>query len=239
MPLFQRIVRGLDFTQNSTTLQVITKASHYVIQPGEEYSSTWHVEGFPSECIIASGIYYYSTDGFLADPALLFRKPLDDSPSMDEPNHKKIGFVGTPQGRGIVFDNIRLQHKVKNLKNSREQSTKVGVRKILCFWLVDPSKRIVSTRDVPFQKWDDIKIEVAIALCIINKKFGRGIRVDGILPVELLVHIMSFVKWGFGKKEAEVHRDKSMRERRFYVDNNNIEWERVVDYATGTDGEEE
>jgi hypothetical protein len=43
----------------------------------------------------------------------------------------------TPMGRCLVFGN-HLQHKVRGLEN---ESDEVGVRKILCFFLVDPDHR--------------------------------------------------------------------------------------------------
>lgn len=42
--------------------------------------------------------------------------------------------VDTPAGRCLAFSN-EFQHKVKAMKNT---SDKVGTRKILCFFLVDP-----------------------------------------------------------------------------------------------------
>lgn len=43
----------------------------------------------------------------------------------------------TPAGRCLVFAN-HLQHKVREMHN---KSNEVGVRKILCFFLVDPDHR--------------------------------------------------------------------------------------------------
>jgi len=45
--------------------------------------------------------------------------------------------VETPMDRCLVFENS-LQHKVKEMHN---KSSKVVVRKILCFFLVDPNVR--------------------------------------------------------------------------------------------------
>jgi hypothetical protein len=45
--------------------------------------------------------------------------------------------VDTPAGRCLVFTN-EMQHKVKSMTN---ESEKVGVRKILCFFLVNPDVR--------------------------------------------------------------------------------------------------
>lgn len=60
-------------------LQVIVKAANYVLQPGESYEGSWHVEGMPHEHIVASGIYYYSTTPNLSRSALVFREMRNNS----------------------------------------------------------------------------------------------------------------------------------------------------------------
>ncbi len=44
----------------------------------------------------------------------------------------------TPMGRCLVFGN-HLQHKVRDMKN--KSADQVGLRKILCFFLIDPDHR--------------------------------------------------------------------------------------------------
>ncbi len=91
-----------------------------------------------------------------------------------------LGEIQTLTGRIIVWDNVELQHKVGRLtvgvsgnevkerkKKGREPkkgkldaieaSTSQpdlpsGIRKILCFFLVSPDQRIVSTKIVPVQQ---------------------------------------------------------------------------------------
>jgi hypothetical protein len=46
--------------------------------------------------------------------------------------------VDTPEGRCLVFAN-HLQHRVKKFFNAAK--SEMGVRKILCFFLVDPAVR--------------------------------------------------------------------------------------------------
>jgi hypothetical protein len=55
-------------------VQVIVKAANYVLQPGQEYEGSWHVEGMRHEKIVASGIYYYSTTPNLPETCLAFRE---------------------------------------------------------------------------------------------------------------------------------------------------------------------
>ncbi|KAI9355644.1 hypothetical protein DFJ73DRAFT_824544 [Zopfochytrium polystomum] len=55
-------------------LQVIVKAANYILEPGQHYSGTWHVEGEPHEKIIASAIYYYASSAGIEDMGLAFRR---------------------------------------------------------------------------------------------------------------------------------------------------------------------
>lgn len=64
-----------------------------------------------------------------------------------------LGSAATPAGRCLAFPNI-LQHRVGPFRLMDE--TRPGHRKILAFFLVDPSEKIVSTSDVPPQQpWSD------------------------------------------------------------------------------------
>ncbi|KAL4255807.1 Protein of unknown function DUF4246 [Pleurotus pulmonarius] len=71
-------------------LKVIVKAANYVLQPGQEYVGTWHMEGMPHEQIVASAIYYYQADPEINDQGLSFRRRRaeDDFPSMEEYRHE-------------------------------------------------------------------------------------------------------------------------------------------------------
>ena len=60
-----------------------------------------------------------------------------------------LGSVSTVQGRALAWPNT-LQHCVSGF--SLADASKPGFRKILVFWLVDPTKRIVSTSIVPPQQ---------------------------------------------------------------------------------------
>eukprot|EP01088_Endostelium_zonatum_P004025 TRINITY_DN1522_c0_g2_i1.p1 TRINITY_DN1522_c0_g2~~TRINITY_DN1522_c0_g2_i1.p1 ORF type:complete len:633 (-),score=168.83 TRINITY_DN1522_c0_g2_i1:31-1929(-) len=240
LPLIKSVVektRPIKFDEQEVNLQVITKAANYILKPGEKYKGSWHVEGVPQEHIIASGIYYYSIDKSLKpDATLLFRARRQNETdyaargeaAQDEPFSINLGYVPTTQGRGVAFENLYLQHKVRGMKNNGDET---GTRKILCFFVVDPKNRIVSTRDVPEQRWDKVKKETGYALCMVNKRLGEGVREGGYLPVEILERIMRWAKWGFTKEEAEEHRRKLMHERKYFVGLNNEVWERRFSFC--------
>jgi hypothetical protein len=183
LPLYEEI---LSCSLRSQTLQVIVKAAYYFIPPGENYEGeltslslfhlsrlpslplgSWHVEGMSHENIVASGIYYISASDNIDKNYLEFRTLNDEKMYYDETHRageeielvEEIGVVETSPGKILVWDND-LQHKVGPLAVSTVEST-AGIRKILCFFLVSPKKRIVSTKIVPEQQ-SLIPLEVAM-----------------------------------------------------------------------------
>jgi hypothetical protein len=70
-------------------IKVIVKAATYILQPGEEYAGTWHLEGMPHERVVASAIYYYERDPSIIDAGLYLRRKRDyyDFPSQE--NYKR------------------------------------------------------------------------------------------------------------------------------------------------------
>lgn len=75
------MIHSMQVLKNSLTnrrLQVIVKAANYILQPGQSYEGTWHVEGMANEKIAASGIYYYSTTPNLDQTCLAFRLKRDN-----------------------------------------------------------------------------------------------------------------------------------------------------------------
>jgi hypothetical protein len=120
-----------------------------------------------------------------------------------------------------VFAN-NLQHKVKSMVND---SGEVGMRKILCFFLVDPDTRLKSTANIPWQQWDMIKPGVMRAL--VEATVWHKVP----LPHEILEYILKLAKWGFTKEEAHAHREILMKERKYYIDANNRQWERDFSFC--------
>eukprot|EP01127_Copromyxa_protea_P001565 TRINITY_DN1152_c1_g1_i7.p1 TRINITY_DN1152_c1_g1~~TRINITY_DN1152_c1_g1_i7.p1 ORF type:complete len:470 (-),score=101.75 TRINITY_DN1152_c1_g1_i7:242-1651(-) len=113
-----------------------------------------------------------------------------------------------------------MQEKEESAQEKEENSVLPAVRKILCFFVVDPKTRIPSSADVPAQQgWDDAK---AIAVPFL-KKAG--------LPDDIVSYICSYAKWGFTKEEAEEHRLKLMNHRKYYRDSENQIWEREYSFC--------
>ncbi|WP_406375862.1 DUF4246 domain-containing protein [Streptomyces sp. NBC_00647] len=150
-------------------LQVIVKLATIHLTPDKpEYpGGSWHVEGMLNERIVSTGIYYWDNEN-ITESRLSFRAALDD-PSYEQNDdnglrevyglededalNQVLGSASTPAGRCLAFPNI-LQHRVGSFRLTNP--TRPGYRKILAFFLVDPSERIVSTSDVaPQQPWSD------------------------------------------------------------------------------------
>ncbi|MFD5619424.1 DUF4246 domain-containing protein [Streptomyces yangpuensis] len=150
-------------------LQVIVKLATIHLTPEKpEYSGgSWHVEGMLNERIVSTGIYYWDSEN-ITDSRLSFRAALDD-PDYEQNDddglrevyglededslNQLLGSAPTPAGRCLAFPNI-LQHRVGSFRLA--DATRPGHRKILAFFLVDPSERVVSTSDVPPQQpWSE------------------------------------------------------------------------------------
>lgn len=150
-------------------LQVIVKLATIHLTPDRpEYpGGSWHVEGMLNERIVATGLYYWDSEN-ITESRLSLRTALDD-PTYEQNDdngmlhvyglenegalNQVLGSVSTPQGRCLAFPNI-LQHRVDAFRLADPDHP--GHRKILVFFLVDPSRRIVSTADVPPQQpWSD------------------------------------------------------------------------------------
>ncbi|WP_395366532.1 DUF4246 domain-containing protein [Streptomyces sp. YH02] len=150
-------------------LQVIVKLATIHLTPDKpEYQGgSWHVEGMMNERIVSTGIYYWDSEN-ITESRLSFRAALDD-PDYEQNDdnglrdvyglenedalNQILGSASTPAGRCLAFPNI-LQHRVGSFRLT--DPSRAGHRKILAFFLVDPSERIVSTADVPPQQpWAD------------------------------------------------------------------------------------
>ncbi len=150
-------------------LQVIVKLATIHLTPDKpEYSGgSWHVEGMLNERIVSTGIYYWDNEN-ITESRLSFRAALDD-PNYEQNDddglrevyglededalNQELGAASTPAGRCLAFPNI-LQHRVGSFRLT--DATRPGHRKILAFFLVDPSEKIVSTSDVPPQQpWSE------------------------------------------------------------------------------------
>ncbi|SDJ74961.1 DUF4246 domain-containing protein [Streptomyces indicus] len=146
-------------------LQVIVKLASIHLTPDRpEYAGgSWHVEGMLNERIVSTGLYYWDSEN-ITESRLGFRTALDDPMyeqnddngmrevyglENEEALNQVLGSAATPAGRCLAFPNV-LQHRVSPFRLA--DPTRPGHRKILAFFLVDPSERIVSTSDVPPQQ---------------------------------------------------------------------------------------
>lgn len=143
------------------TLQVITKIVEY--RPGPEpFESVWHVEGMSHENILATGVYVLERDPAIEGGALQFKRaytqdeagllfwniPQCRSEAMNTMIDEGVVPVGTlamPAGRLLVFPNSHI-HQLTPLRvdGGAEQAR----RRVVVFWLVNPERPIVSTREV-------------------------------------------------------------------------------------------
>ncbi|MFI7525977.1 DUF4246 domain-containing protein [Nocardia salmonicida] len=167
-PVFEPPTRAGDTVRvdlNGRRLQVIVKLANIHLTPDKpEYpGGSWHVEAMLNERIVATGIYYWDNEN-ITDSVLGFRAAVDDPEYQqnDETGMREVfgladedilnqdlGSVQATAGRCVAFPNI-LQHRVAPFR--LQDPTRNGHRKILAFFLVDPSITIVSTSDIPPQQ---------------------------------------------------------------------------------------
>src|SRR5690606_25476567 len=138
-------------------LQVIVKLATIQLTPDKPAypGGSWHVEGMMNERIVSTGIYYWDSDN-ITDSQLGFRAAVDDpryeqndSSGMrdvygladEDQLNQYLGAVETSPGRCLAFPNV-LQHRVAPFQLA--DPTRPGHRKILAFFLIDPSVTITS-----------------------------------------------------------------------------------------------
>ncbi|RDD37804.1 hypothetical protein TrispH2_009728 [Trichoplax sp. H2] len=141
-------------------LQVIVKIAEIRLKKGESYpGGSWHVEGTTNEKIVASAVCYTDIQGIYTS-RLAFRKWIDEFEDLtsyqqnfhdpvaeindvhdSESTIKPIGSLQAKKGRCIVFFN-KYQHKVLPFTAKSD-----GMRRILCYFLVDPANHISEKKD--------------------------------------------------------------------------------------------
>ncbi|TFK66081.1 hypothetical protein BDN72DRAFT_772520 [Pluteus cervinus] len=210
-----------------TGLQVIVKLANIVLTPEEPNyeGGSWHVEGQLNERICATALYYYDSENVTANH-LAFRQrvsPEDASNVSYMQNHddwltevfgcenwspsiQNAGQIETKQGRLLTFPNI-LQHQVQPFQLA--DPTKPGHRKILALFLVDPNVKIISTANVPCQRFDWFKAAVQTG--------GEDVQ-RARLPVEVQDQILHGVEeWPLTMEEAKELRLTLMDERSIFT----------------------
>ncbi|KAI8926968.1 hypothetical protein BC831DRAFT_392738, partial [Entophlyctis helioformis] len=196
-------------------LQVIVKLANIHLTPEKPVygGGSWHVEGAINESIVATGIYYYDMANITAS-RLSFRTTVntEDPPFEYEQNDhtyyeevygfqnetgdgvQDLGSIQASQGRCIAFPNS-WQHHVEPFKLA--DPSKPGHRKILAFFLVDPTKRVVSTAHVAPQQQDWYETGVIASR----------------LPPELGVFVTPHVPGTMSMAESHAVRAQLMEER--------------------------
>jgi hypothetical protein len=159
-------------------LQVITKIVDYELTPQHDtYEGVWHVEGMSHEEIVLTCLYILDRDESIEGGGIEFKRafledeaqhiytggvpynrplPLDQ---LIETGVLPLGTVETLAGRLVVFPNLYV-HRVKEMKLVRRQEQETDEKhndvvskcRIVVFFLVNPQKRIVSTREVAPQQ---------------------------------------------------------------------------------------
>lgn len=150
-------------------VQVVTKIVDYELGPGQTYEGVWNVEGMSHEEIVATAIYFIDRDGEIEGGDILFKRAFHKGEAtfsfsnVDQerfyPVEDKIqegllplGQVKTLPGRLLAFPNSHV-HKVTELKNTSTETDRAKKkRRIIVFFLINPERRIISTREVPVQQ---------------------------------------------------------------------------------------
>ncbi len=147
-------------------LLVIPKIVEYQLAAGETHEGVWHVEGMSHEHIVATCVYILDRDESLEGGDLSFKRAYTVEEAgrlfwnIDQCRPRPIeelvnegtipvGSVATSKGRLVVFPNSHI-HKLNALKVAA--SAQQARRRVIVFWVVDPSIKIPSTREVAPQQ---------------------------------------------------------------------------------------
>ena len=122
-----------------------------------------------------------------------------------------IGDIVTKTHRCIAFPNL-YQHQVRPFH--LENPARSGHRKILVFFLVDPTQRVPSATEVAPQQreWVAEAMHGAGANSVLAK-----------LPVEILTMISEENDGTMTRSEAEKYREELMSERTVFVEETDVE----------------
>ncbi|KZF21064.1 hypothetical protein L228DRAFT_248827 [Xylona heveae TC161] len=213
-------------------LQVIVKLANIELTPEKpEYTGgSWHVEGQKNEHICATALYYYDSEN-ITESRLSFRHcTYEDMIDVHYPQEEHgfltdifgceqhgstvqyLGDVICKEGRLLTFPNT-LQHRVGSFRLA--DPTKPGHRKILALFLVDPNIRVISTANIPPQRQDWWRDELA----------RRGALSQ--LPPEIQSEVLDQVDFPMSLDEAKALRLELMDERRAYVATQDDEFNKV------------
>ncbi|OJT09476.1 hypothetical protein TRAPUB_14056 [Trametes pubescens] len=221
----------IKFDLRGRTIQVIVKMANIVLSPeSPSYpGGSWHVEGMSNEKIVATGLYYFDSAN-ITESRLAFRAAVGDgeypgaSLLPGQQDDSKGYAVAYGLGRGealnqelesivavedkcVAFPNV-YQHRVAPF--ALADRTRPGHRKILAFFVVDPSTHIHSTSDVPPQQAEWYRDAVYGA-----ERFRR-------LPQELVDMILEYVlESTVSLEQAKADREALTEERVQFVVSHN------------------
>jgi len=145
-------------------LQVVVKIVDYELAPGQTHEGVWHVEGMSHENIVATAELVLQRPAALAGGELEFQRawtrmeagrfgglPQCRAQAVEDCINKGLAPLGRlplELGQLTAWPNSHV-HKLSPLTNTGDAPAQ---RRIVVFWLVNPEKRIVSSRHVPPQQ---------------------------------------------------------------------------------------
>ena len=256
-------------------LQIIVKIASIELTPEKPSfpPGGWHIEGMMNEHICGTSLYYFDSEN-VTTSSLSFRMQTDaymnDSHNssghdvgQDEyhwmqavyganfgsgngsPCLQNYGSVETKQGRLLAFPNV-FHHRVSGFQLA--DPTKPGHRRFIALWLVDPTKRIISTANVPPQQMDwwaesilgstkpaaqketSSKLPAEIRLLLEERGYPSGTtKGDGRLPEELMEMVREHLtrdekELPMSVDEAKKHRLALMKERSAFRETSQGSW---------------
>lgn len=148
-------------TFHNSTLQAVVKIADYEFKPGAEFDGVWHYEGMSHENIVMTGLFYPNSDEALGG-GLEFKRIFNDAEAgyifygvaQDRPDWLdeaiQMGFIPlgqttTETGKLLVFPNCHAHRVMKMVNNT----SNVLRRRLVVFFIIDPTDRIPSSRDYP------------------------------------------------------------------------------------------
>jgi len=172
VPMFAQL--HLIKKEENTHLQVIVKAQSYCMPLGLSYGGRWHVEGL-TENIVAVGVYYCHVDANLLGGDLKFRPPNCPEPHYNIDTDARIT---VNQGSAVVFSNV-LPHRFTKIINNGTMEQR---RTFLNFFVIDPTKPLLSTKSVPASD---------LVAKSISYYVSRNLKTK--IPHPIVRHILSYV----------------------------------------------
>ncbi|KAJ1334368.1 hypothetical protein BSLG_008097 [Batrachochytrium salamandrivorans] len=185
-------------------LQMIIKISQIHLTPeNPEYEGeSWSVDGNSNEAIVATCIYPYAVSDTITVPILELRAgacvPFDYTLAGEDMQNQmdyilreygisagnkltqEVGNIKLNLGRCVTYPNL-FQHRLAPIRLLDASLGQVGHCKFLMFYLIDPSKTIVSTSATPPQQIGWFTDAISSSACIPR------------LPNEIIRNVASFI----------------------------------------------